>query len=313
MGATSCSAASAVSVSPLHVFLESFAEANATSLLRWVGLGAHTRGAAVRMERTVFTETAPVERRADAVVRLDGDKPLVVVIEAQLRVEASKRKAWNSYVAHLYERFECPVVVIVVTTNQAVARWARQPIESSLGASWTPIALGPREMPLDWSEEDVANNLSLAALCAAVHRQKKDAEPLYDLLLGEVHRRAAGGQIDSNEFKHYIDVLEVVSTQRWWTKFLEEDMGNVRYTDTVMQRGLDEGLERGLEKGLEKGRAEAEVSVTRGILKDLARENRLTFDAASLRRLEQSSDADQLKAWLLWVAQQRDATVSLPE
>lgn len=65
------------------------------------------------------------------------------------------------------------------------------------------------------------------------------------------------------------------------------------------------------EKRKQEGRAEAEVLVTRDLLKELARKNGVTFDAKSRQRVEQSQDARELKGMYMWVARLRDSAVSL--
>jgi len=54
-----------------------------------------------------LTDLTPTEYRADAVVTLTaGDSPvLAVVVEAQLRADAHKRRTWPAYIATLHARW----------------------------------------------------------------------------------------------------------------------------------------------------------------------------------------------------------------
>jgi len=63
-----------------------------------------------RVESADLTNIQPAEYRADLVVLLLNDKPVLgVVVEAQLARDDDKHYAWPAYVANLRTRFKCPV------------------------------------------------------------------------------------------------------------------------------------------------------------------------------------------------------------
>src|SRR5262249_36212583 len=78
-----------------------------------------------------LTNVTPTEHRADAVIILTREEVPVlgVVVEVQLRPERRKRFAWPAYVATLHARLECPVQLLVVCPDQAVAAWCADPIQ----------------------------------------------------------------------------------------------------------------------------------------------------------------------------------------
>lgn len=79
----------------------------------------------VHIDSADFTEVRPAEYRADLVVSLLDDKAVhAIVVEAQISRDPRKRFAWPVYVTSLRARLEVPVSLLVVTTDDATARWA---------------------------------------------------------------------------------------------------------------------------------------------------------------------------------------------
>jgi hypothetical protein len=89
----------------------------------------------VRIDSADLTEIQPAEYRADLVVLLLRDKPvLAIVFEVQLGRDEDKRYVWPVYVANLRARIRCPVSLLVLAADEAVARWAcwlRWPVSGS--------------------------------------------------------------------------------------------------------------------------------------------------------------------------------------
>ncbi|HMA91262.1 MAG TPA: hypothetical protein VKP30_01190, partial [Polyangiaceae bacterium] len=103
----------------------------------------------IRVESADLTDIVPAEYRADLVVLLVDDKPvLAIVVEVQLAQDDRKLYTWPVYVVGLRTRFECPAVVLVVTSEPAVARWAKRPIAIGPGASLSPWVIGPDAVPV---------------------------------------------------------------------------------------------------------------------------------------------------------------------
>jgi len=95
-----------------------------------------------------LTEIQPAEYRADLVIQLvDGASVFGIVVEVQLSVDERKRFTWPAYVANLRARLECPVCLLVVTADDAVARWAAQPVEMGGQYPFAPYVLGPSGVP----------------------------------------------------------------------------------------------------------------------------------------------------------------------
>lgn len=80
-----------------------------------------------------LTQAVPVELRADLVVQLRTAPPerrpvMGIVVEVQRTRDDDKRYRWPMYAAALHARLRCPVCLVVLATDDAVARWATMPI-----------------------------------------------------------------------------------------------------------------------------------------------------------------------------------------
>jgi hypothetical protein len=94
-------------------------------------------------------------------IAADGDPSMGIVVEVQLAVDERKRWVWPAYVANLRARLKCSVCLLVVTLDEAVARWAAKPIEMGGESRFVPVVLGPSE---------IAEVTDCAEACAAPER-----------------------------------------------------------------------------------------------------------------------------------------------
>jgi len=99
-----------------------------------------------------LTTVEPLERRADSVLMAewlvdDPDGRYILIVESQTDPDGARRRRWPYYIAYLQDKYGCPVVLLVVCSKKATARWARQPIEIGLPDLIVmivhPVVLGP--------------------------------------------------------------------------------------------------------------------------------------------------------------------------
>ena len=168
-------------------------------------------------------QISPTEYRADLVLvlRRAGVPVLVVILEVQLSPDPPKRYSWPVYLTTSRARHHCPAVLLVITPNDAVARWAAKPIELGAGSMVQPIVVGPTQVPRTQSLEHARAFPELAVLAAIAHAHAPDA-----LEQGALGLAAARGLTD-DEAKVYSDwilasvgpavrsALEEVMTQKW--------------------------------------------------------------------------------------------------
>jgi hypothetical protein len=90
--------------------------------------------------------------RPDLVVILaNGGAPvLVAVVEVQLGIDARLRRMWPAYVTVLYERLGCPIVLMVICPDPAVADWCAAPIPVGMpDCMLTPVVVRPQRVLAD--------------------------------------------------------------------------------------------------------------------------------------------------------------------
>ena len=89
----------------------------------------------VRTESTDLSNLRPAEYQADLVLFLmrGSHKVLGVIVEVQLGRDEDKPYAWPAYIANLRARHRCPVCLLVITIEDAVARWAGKSIDLGPG------------------------------------------------------------------------------------------------------------------------------------------------------------------------------------
>ncbi|MFY0540087.1 hypothetical protein [Nannocystis pusilla] len=131
------------------------------------------RFSAAQVVEGEFAEIDPAEVRADLVLALTGKggRPaLAIVVEAQLRRDPAKRWVWPVYLASLRRRLQCPVRLLVLTTQPAVARWCSRPIDMGDGR-WVlvPDVLGPEQIPQVTRAGEARRRPELAVLSVLAH------------------------------------------------------------------------------------------------------------------------------------------------
>ena len=152
-----------------------------------------------------LTDVQPAEYRADMVIELSADGPVHgIVVEVQLSPVRRKRFVWPAYVANLRARLECPVSLLVVTTDDAVARWAARTV--SLGGLhyFTPYVLGPSGVPEVTDDAVARENPELAVLSAMAHG--RDADPSRAIEIALAAQRASV-RLDADRSRIYGDLI----------------------------------------------------------------------------------------------------------
>jgi len=152
-----------------------------------------------------LTDLQPAEYRADMVIELCKDSPVYgIVVEVQLSVDERKGFVWPAYVANLRARLECPVSLLVVTADEAVARWAARCVCLGGLHQFTPYVLGPSGVPRVTDEAQACSNPELAVLSAMAHGQ--DADVARAVEIATAAQRASRG-LDADRACIYLDLI----------------------------------------------------------------------------------------------------------
>ncbi|MEV8416925.1 hypothetical protein AB0P45_25460 [Streptomyces niveus] len=129
---------------------------------------------------TDLTESRPVERRVDTLLRLDTEheEPLLLAVESQGKKDPDKPASWTYYLSYLYAKYKTAPVLLVVCQDRATAEWAARPVHigPKQWASLTlrPLVAGPHNMPLITNAADARKDLALATLSAITHADDPD-------------------------------------------------------------------------------------------------------------------------------------------
>lgn len=152
-----------------------------------------------------LTQVQPTEYRADLVLSLStGRQQSGIVVEVQLGRDARKRFTWPVYVTNLRARWQCPVCLLVVCSDPAVARWAAKPVELGCNNLFAPHVLSPELVPWVTDGADAAMNPELTVLSAIAHGQDPDVTKA-----AHVAALAQGvcAKLDTDRSKLYLDLV----------------------------------------------------------------------------------------------------------
>ncbi|MFJ4619110.1 hypothetical protein [Streptomyces sp. NPDC088812] len=129
---------------------------------------------------TDLTETSPVERRVDTLLRLESAErdAFLLAIEAQGKKDPVKPASWAYYTSYLWTKYRLPTALMVVCQDRATALWAEQPFSSGPAQLPTltlrPVVAGPHNMPVITDPDEARADLALATLSAITHAGDPD-------------------------------------------------------------------------------------------------------------------------------------------
>ncbi|QYX78753.1 hypothetical protein [Streptomyces akebiae] len=234
---------------------------------------------------TDVTETKPMERRVDTVLRIgpsDGEDFLLAV-EVQGERKPDKERSWPYYVYYLQSKYRLPVLLLVVCQDRRTAKWASGPFDCGTRGWITqrthPMVVGPDNLPAVTDPRTAANNLAMAAFSALAHARSAQINDILDAM-GRALQETDGKAAD-----YFYEFLEVnlrgtPAGEKW-----RDIMSFVSYfpgRGTVRETAYLEGEAKGEAKGVLR------VLEVRGIpVTDDVRE-----------RITTCSDPTRVSAWL---------------
>ena len=208
-----------------------------------------------------LSQAVSTEYRADGVVELrDRDSNIVaaVIVEVQLHVDADKKLSWPVYVGALRAKLHCPVLLLVLTRERSIARWARKPIElGHPGFRLAPLVIDFEDVPRIVNPAHARRIPQLAVLSALAHPDLDVAETAMEAI----------GPLPSSQSELYSDII-LASVPEAVRKLLEARfMQGYQFQSEFARRQINEaseaarraGREAGHEEGRVEGRAEGRV------------------------------------------------------
>jgi hypothetical protein len=207
-----------------------------------------------RIDSADLTELQPAEYRADLVVLLLEVAPVCgIVVEAQLAPDERKRYVWPVYVTSLRARLELPVYLLVVTAEEATARWAAKPVDLGGGNSFTPFVLGPSAVPEIADKRRAHADPELAVLSAIAHGRDTDADK--PARIGLAAQIASLG-LDEDRSRLYFDLVLASLSEAARRKLKAMDPAKYEYQSDFAKRYVAQGKAEGKAEGAKAGRSE---------------------------------------------------------
>jgi len=217
----------------------------------------------VRLDSADFTEIQPTEYRADLVVLLLRGEPVYgIIVEVQLSPDERKRFVWPAYAVNLRARLKCKVCLLVVTPDEAVARWAAKPIYIG-GPNWYhPLVLGPSGVPEVTDEALAYADPELAVLSAMAHG--RDADVAKAVQIAQVAQLASFG-LDADRSRLYFDL--VLTSLSEAARRALRTMATFKYE--YQSDFAKHYVAQGKAEGKAEGRAEGHAALLRLVIRQL--------------------------------------------
>ncbi|MFJ3814684.1 hypothetical protein [Streptomyces sp. NPDC090056] len=247
-----------------------------------------------------LTETRPVERRVDTLLRLDSaqDGSLLLAIEAQGRKDPSKPASWAYYVSYLWTKYGLPTVLLVVCQDRATAEWAALPVSSGPAympaLSVRPIVVGPHNMPVITDPAKAAEDLALATLSAVTHAGDPDIGAILKALstaLRDVPENVADPIIEFTA-----QGLSKRPAQELWRTLVAVDLSF--YKSYLAEEIRDEGRAEGKAQGKAEGKAEGRAQASADAILLVLEQRGLDVSDGVRARVTGCDDPETLRGWL---------------
>jgi hypothetical protein len=255
-----------------------------------------------RLTEAALNQLVPVEYHADAVVLFDiiydNKKPVFgTIFEVQLERKDRKRYTWPLYAVAARARYECPFVVIAVTPDPAVARWASQPIDLGDGMIFRPRVVGPEGIPQVTDRDHAVREPQLAVLSVVAHGggEVETAVPIARVAVDAVLL------LPEEQRLLYFALIEKALSEAA-RKALEMEPQIVKFFSEAQRRSYDlgkaEGEAEGKAKGEAKGKAEGKAEGKADALLMFLRRRGLTVTDEQQHQIVTCADLGTLDRWL---------------
>ncbi|GAB3220419.1 hypothetical protein GCM10027447_04800 [Glycomyces halotolerans] len=241
--------------------------------------------------------SAPVERRADLVVKTDyaDGSERITIVEVQNEWSREKYYRLPGYMTRAFEDYQLPVELLLIGGTDAVARRFGRGIELGPANTIAIRAIRPSDFP-DPAAIDPGTEPALTLIAAAFRGRKPP--PDVELFISNVDR--ALGKIEPKEravdYTTYLLALFAKEPKNMLETLMQTE--SRPYHSAFSDRLRGEGREQGREEGRQEGREEGSVLASRRHLLKLLERLSGGVTAEQRRRIEACDDLEQLEAWI---------------
>ena len=196
-----------------------------------------------RLDSADLNQVQPAEYRADLVVLLlEGVPVFGIVVEVQLSTDERKRYVWPVYITGLRARIECPVCLLVVTADDACARWAAKPISLGGASCVVPWVLGPSGVPEITDQASALADPELAVLSAMAHGRDADVGKSARIALAA---QFASVNLDQDRSRLYCDLVLNSLSEAARRALQAMDLSKYEYQSDFARQYVAQGVAQG--------------------------------------------------------------------
>jgi hypothetical protein len=251
-----------------------------------------------RLTEATLNELVPVEYHADAVVLfvdfVDKNRPVFgTIFEVQLQRDDRKQYTWPLYAVAARARYECPFVVIAVTPDPAIARWAGRPIDLGDGMIFRPRVMGPEGIPQVTDRDRALREPQLAVLSVLAHGGG-DVETAVSIARAAVN--AVLPLPEEQQLLYSILIEQALSEAA--RKAMEMEPRIEKFFSEAHRRSYDRGKAEGKAEGEAEGKAEGEAKGKAEALLMFLKRRGMAITNDQQRRILACTDLATLDRWL---------------
>ncbi|MGW5279237.1 hypothetical protein ACWERI_07220 [Streptomyces collinus] len=226
-----------------------------TPVFKVLGIALPEKAAAYVLATDV-TETRPLARHVDTVLRVDPSdgEDFLLAIEAQERRDPKKAASWAYYIAYLQSKYGLPVLLLVVCRDRSTAKWAGGPFACGT-RGWTaqetyPLVVGPDNLPAITDARTASEKPAMAAFSALAHADSPQGDAILDAL---GHALAEMDPLAARYFGQFLDAAlgSTPAGDKWRSivTFVNFFPGR----GTVVEKAYLDGVAEGEAKGEARG------------------------------------------------------------
>jgi len=175
-----------------------------------------------------------------------------IVVEVQLSRDDRKQFVWPVYVANLRAQIKCPVCLLVVAGDAAVARWAARPIYIGGDHRLVPWVLGLQGIPEITDPQQAQADPELAVLSAIAHGG--DVDTAKSVKIAFAAEMASRG-LDPDRLTLYYDLIMTSLSEAARRELQTMDRAKYQYQSDFAKRYVAEGKAEGEVNGQRAGKA----------------------------------------------------------
>jgi hypothetical protein len=209
-----------------------------------------------------ITDVTPAEYRADLVLKLQRGEQVAMglIVEVQLAPDDEKLFSWPAYGIGVRRRNRCPSCVLVVTTSEAVARWAAMPIDLGSGNMFRVQVLSPRAVPKVTTIARAEAEPELALLSAMAHGASENTSEAVEIAIAAM---TASARLDPERSVLYFDLISASLGEATRNALKAMDLSKYEFQSEFAKHyislGRAEGQALGRAEGQALGRAEGQA------------------------------------------------------